>query len=167
MKVTKLVLASFVLFFNLSCKKSSNDIDPQPSEKVSTLTMDINGTSWSGNCGAMDAKIGNSTNVAITSDNKPKTDVIVISLIGYTGTGDYAPSLKLESSISIIYNGLNYKYDKKSTDPLVVKITESNMPTKPLGPGKLSGEFSGTFKNVEGGKSIVITKGKFSTTTII
>jgi hypothetical protein len=73
---------------------------------------------------------------------------------------DYSASFKTESGLTLIHNGLTYEHHEKSTDPPVVKITESSLPTTPQGPGRIVGEFSGTLNNIAGGKSLVITKGK-------
>lgn len=167
MKISKIITTALILLVLISCKKTGNAIDPTDNDQEGTMSMEIDGTQWNGNCGAVDVKNGTGINVSILSDNKPKDDVISITLVGYTGVNDYAASFKTESSLTLIYNGSTYKYDKKSTDPLVVKITESSLPTTPLGPGKIVGEFSGTLKNIVGGKSLVITKGKFQTTDFL
>jgi hypothetical protein len=167
MKISKIIAIVVIAIVFTSCKKSKKEINPVKNEKTGTMSVEVNGTVWTGTCGAVDAKIGAGTNVTILSNNSPKEDLISITLVGFAGTGDYSANFKTESGLTLVYNGLNYKYDKKSTDPLTVKITESSLPTTPLGPGKIAGEFSGTFKNVEGGKSIVLTKGKFQTTDIL
>lgn len=167
MKISKIIAIVIMSVVFTSCKKSGKDISPVKNEKTGTMSVEVNGTVWTGTCGAVDAKIGAGINVTILSNNSPQKDLISMTIVGYTGSGDYSTNFKADSGLTLVYNGLNYKYDKKSTDPLVVKITESSLPTTPLGPGKIAGEFSGTFKNVEGGKSIVLTKGKFQTTDIL
>ena len=167
MKILKIIVVALVFLNLISCKKTGNEVGPVGDEKGGTMSMEIDGTLWNGNCGAVDTKNGTGINVSILSDNKPKDDIISITLVGYTGTGDYSANFKAESSLTVIHNGLTYKYDKKSADPLVVKITESSLPTTPLGPGKIAGEFSGTLKNIVGGKSLVLAKGKFQTTSVL
>ncbi|WP_149242484.1 DUF6252 family protein [Dyadobacter sp. 32] len=168
---THLFFAVTLLFFGLnSCsKKSSGDITPND-KREGTISVQINGTTWSGTCGAVDAKIGTSVNVTIVGNkegkNGAKDDVLTITLIGYTGTGSYPLSANNGSGISLIYNDVLYSNDKKSTDQPIIKITESALPTTPLGPGKLAGEFSGTLKSTDG-KTVQLTNGKFQTTDIL
>jgi len=168
---TKRFAGAILLFLVLtSCsKKTSDDINPN-NKREGTMSVQINGTTWSGNCGAVDAKIGTGVNVTIVGNKEGKTgskdDVLTISLIGYTGSGNYPLATNAGSGITLIYNDVSYTNDKKSTDQPTVKITESALPTTPLGPGKLAGEFSGTLKSTDG-KTIQLTSGKFQTTDIL
>ena len=168
---TYLFFAVALLFFGLnSCsKKNSDDITPND-KREGTVSMQINGTTWSGECGAVDAKIGGKTNISIIGYKDGKTaqgdDGIVISITGFTGSGNYSAATHEGSGISVVYNGITYSNDKKASSQPVVKITEGNLPTTPLGAGKLTGEFSGNLKSLDG-KTIQLTNGKFQTTDIL
>ncbi|MCE7040023.1 hypothetical protein [Dyadobacter sp. CY312] len=168
---TPLFFAVTLLFFSLnSCsKKNSDDVTPND-KREGTISMQINGTTWSGECGAVDAKIGSQTNVSIVGYKDGKTakgnDGIVITISGFTGTGNYSATSHEGSSISVVYNGITYSNDKKATVQPVVKITEGNLPTTPLGPGKVAGEFNASLRNPTEG-FIEITNCKFQTTDIL
>ncbi|WP_254412498.1 hypothetical protein [Dyadobacter diqingensis] len=133
MKISKIIAIVLMSVVFTSCKKSGKDISPVKNEKTGTMSVEVNGTVWTGTCGAVDAQIGAGINVTILSNNSPQKDLISMTIVGYTGSGDYSTNFKTDSGLTLVYNGLNYKYDKKSTDPLVVKITESSLPAAPLG----------------------------------
>jgi hypothetical protein len=170
MKIAKtLFIVLLVLVLN-ACKK--NTVDPNSQDKRGgTISMQINGSLWSGKCGAVDAKIGTGVNVTMVGQKEGKTastdDAVTITIVGYTGTGDYSATTHAGSGIIVIYNGVMYSNDKKASVQPKVKITEGTLPTTPLGPGKLAGEFSGTLKNATDGKTIELTNGKFETTDIL
>lgn len=146
MKYSLLICISLILIFS-SCSKKASDLIPTGGD---TITMKVNGVSWTG---TTSAKIIDSETLVVNAVNVSTQETLGIVIEKVTQTGNY--KVKSRTGNALLFSqktGVYSGWDNGEVTVTAITIT--------AGKQVPSGTFLGTFIAKDGTK-VTITEGKF------